>query len=376
LKVPYDMSFKTTALQELENKRGSISSKSGLVGFDGFIDLIKQPVSQRYGPGEDFTPIPTIAEFGERISRAAGKSTNIELYPRMEKLGGNGPILSNALLSAGLKLRYIGTLGKPDIHPLFRTLAEKTEAISLAEPSITHALEFSDGKIMLGEMASLQEVTFDAMLAQVGEGKLLDIFSRADLLAMVNWTMIPYLSDVLTSILDRIMPVMPPRDQRIFFFDLADPEKRSEGDIKSVLQTIRRFQEWGSVTLGLNLKEALTIARVLGLSPEESTEEGLRRLASKIRQSLHIDTVVVHPRESAACATRDDSWWIPGPYTDTPFLTTGAGDHFNSGFCLGQLMHASPLACLAFGVAASGYYVRKGRSPSLNDIDQFLRQWN
>jgi hypothetical protein len=370
------MTFKTKALQELEKKRGNLSTKSGLVGFDGFIDLIKQPISQRYGPGEDFTPIGTITEFGERISRAAGKSTNIELHPRLEKLGGNGPILANALLATGLKLRYIGTLGKPHIHPLFRQLAEKTQAISLAEPSVTHALEFSDGKIMLGEMASLQEVTFDAILAAVGEGMLHDMFSRADLIAMVNWTMTPHLSEVFTALLDRVMPVLPPRDQRNFFFDLCDPEKRSEGDINSVLQTIRRFQEWGSVTLGLNLKEALTVARVLGLTPEEPDEDGLPRLAAKLRQTLQIDTVVIHPRDSAACATRDDSWWVPGPYTETPFITTGAGDHFNAGYCLGQLMGATPLACLSFGVASSGFYVRRGKSPTLNDLDLFLRQWS
>lgn len=369
------MSFKENALEELESKRGNIRSKSGLVGFDGFIDRIKQPVSQRYGPRDDFTPIPTIAEFGERILRAAGKSTNIELAPRLEKLGGNGPILANALLAGGLSLRYIGTLGKPDIHPLFRELAEKTQAVSLAEPSVTHALEFSDGKLMFGEMASLQEVTFDAMVGAVGEGMLHDMFSRADLLALVNWTMIPFMSDVLVALLDQVLPVLPPRDQRIFFFDLADPEKRSEGDIKTVLQTIRRFQEWGSVTLGLNLKEALTISRVLGLAPEEPDEAGLRRLTTKIRQTLQIDMVVVHPRDSAACATRDDSWWVPGPFTDTPFITTGAGDHFNAGFCLGQLMHASPITCLTLGVSASGFYVRRGKSASLNDIDQFLRQW-
>lgn len=370
------MNFKTKTLKELEEKRGRISSKSGLVGFDGFIDKIRQPVSQRYGSGsEDFTPIATITEFGERILRAAGKSTNIELFPQLEKLGGNGPILASGLLAGGLKLRYIGALGKPDIHPLFKDLAEKTQAVSVAEPGITHALEFSDGKIMLGETASLAEISFDAMMSQLGEGMFLDIISRADLIAMVNWTMIPQMTDIFLTLLDRVLPVLPPRDQRLFFFDLADPEKRSDGDINNVLQTIRRFQEWGSVTLGLNLKEGLTVAKVLGLSPEEPNEDGLRNLTAKIRQTLQIDTVVVHPRDSAACATREDSWWVPGPYTETPLITTGAGDHFNSGFCLGQLMQASPIACLTTGVCTSGYYVRKGKSPSLNDIDQFLRQW-
>src|SRR5690606_8059566 len=178
------MNFKTKTLEELENKRGQLSSKSGLVGFDGFVDKIRHPVGQRFGMGgEDFTPISTITEFGERILRAAGKSTNIELYPRVEKLGGNGPILASALLAGGLNLRYIGALGKPDIHPLFKEMAEKTDAISLAEPSVTHALEFTDGKIMLGETASLDEISYEGMVEQIGEGMFHDIFSRADLIA-------------------------------------------------------------------------------------------------------------------------------------------------------------------------------------------------
>lgn len=369
------MNFKQKALQELENRRGNLLSKVGLIGFDGFIDYIKQPISQRYGPGENFTPIATITEFGERVLRAAGKSSNIELYPRLEKLGGNGPIMANALLAAGMKLRYIGALGKPDIHPIFKEFAERSQAVSLARPGITHAIEFSDGKLMLGEMTGLNDVTYEAMVATIGEGMLFDIFSRADLVGIVNWTMVPNLSELLIALVERVFPMLPPRENRLFFFDLADPEKRSDGDIMGVLKIIRRFQEFGGVSLGMNLKEALAVARVLSLPHEENDEQGLRRLVAKIRQALHIDTAIVHPSESAACATRDDAWWTPGPFTGSPFITTGAGDHFNSGYVMGQLIGASPETCLTMGVASSGYYVRRGRSPSLNDIDQFIRQW-
>jgi len=370
------MNFKATTLREIESKRGRVASKSSLVGFDGFIDKIRQPVSQRFGPGDDFTPIPTIAEFGARISRAAGQSTNIELHPRLEKFGGNGPILATALLAAGVSLRYIGALGKPEIHPLFKPLAEKAQAISLADPGITHALEFKDGKIMLGEMASLGEITYDRMIAQIGEGAFLDILSRADLFALVNWTMIPHMNQIFQGLLDRALPVLPPRDQRLFFFDLADPEKRSAGDLTAVLRTIGRFQDWGSAFLGLNFKEGLAVARALDIEPEEPNEAGLRRLTSRIRQKLQIDAVIIHPHDSAACATRHDTFWVPGPYTDSPRITTGAGDHFNAGYCLGLLMEAAPETCLTLGVCTSGYYVRQARSPSLNEIDQFLREWN
>ena len=95
------MDFKTRTLQEHRANRAILSSRHSLVGFDGFVDTIVTPVALRAGQGENFTPINTIQEFGDRILAAAGKSTNIEFYPRMDKLGGNGPIMANALLTQG-----------------------------------------------------------------------------------------------------------------------------------------------------------------------------------------------------------------------------------------------------------------------------------
>ncbi len=369
------MKFKEHTLEELEAKRSRISSRFALVGLDGFVDRIVTPVASRSGPGDDFMPISTITEFARRIDEAAGKSTNIELYPREDRLGGNGPIMANALVTAGMKTRYIGALGSPEVLPVFQEFARKTEAVSLCDPGATNALEFTDGKIMLNNTAVLEHITYEKIVATIGEGKFFDLFSRLDLIAMVNWTMIPAMTDILGSFLDKVLPNLPSRDQRVFFFDLADPAKRSDSDIKSALLTIKRFQSHGKTILGLNLKEAQTVGRILGIGESDTNAEGLKRLATRIRQELALGVVAVHPRECAVCATREDAWHVPGPYTETPLTTTGAGDHFNAGFVLGQSLNMTPLASLALGVASSGYMVRRGRGPSLNDLDAFLRNW-
>ena len=162
---------------------------------------------------------------------------------------------------------------------------------------------------------------------------------------------------------------------RVFFFDLADPEKRSPADLVYALEVIGKFEQFGRVTLGLNLKEAQQVFTTLGFGTETETESGLRAMAGKIRARLDLTTVVIHPKESAACATREGTAWVPGPYFAQPLITTGAGDHFNAGFAAAQLMGFTPESALALGVCTSGHYVRTARSPSLADLETFLANW-
>jgi sugar/nucleoside kinase (ribokinase family) len=56
-------------------------------------------------------------------------------------------------------------------------------------------------------------------------------------------------------------------------------------------------------------------------------------------------------------------------------ITTGAGDHFNSGFCLGKLLGFPTAQCLLTGVTTSGFYVRTAKSPGLKDLANMLRLW-
>lgn len=369
------MDFKTRSLQELRDRRGTLAAKKAILGFDGFVDTIVTPVALRAGQGENFTPISTISEFGQRIISAAGKSTNIEFFPRMEKLGGNGPIMANAILAQGANVTYIGALGSPTVHPVFQDLAKRANVVSLCAAAATTAAEFSDGKIMLGMMKSLDEITPKRIDEVMGATKYRETLAAADLVALVNWTMIPNMTEVFNDLVSRVLPQVPVKPGRVFFFDLADPEKRSAADLVYALDTIGKFEQFGSVTLGLNLKEAQQVFSALGFGVETESESGLRAMAEKIRTKLNLTTVVVHPKESAACSTAKGSAWVPGPYAAKPLITTGAGDHFNAGFVAGQLMGLSPEACLALGVSTSGHYVRTAKSPSLADLETFLANW-
>ena len=369
------MNHKAHTLEELSHKSSVLSSKNAFVGLDGFVDRIVHPVDQRMGRGDNFKPIATITEFGQRITAAAGKSANIELYPVVEKLGGNGPILANAMVSTGARVRYVGGLGSPALHPVFETFAKQTNAVSISEPGITTAAEFEDGKILFGNMAGLDTITYRAIIEHMGEGKFFECMAQSDLIALVNWTMIPDMTSIFNALLEKVFPTIGPRENRSFFLDLADPAKRSDADILSALNTLKRFQSFGAVTLGLNFSESQQVSSVLGFERLSSSLSDLKKAAGKIRQELGISYVLIHPTESAACAGKDEAFAIEGPYCAKPKITTGAGDHFNAGFAVGQMLGCSPLTCLTMAVVTSGAYVRTAQSPTLSDIAQFIQNW-
>ena len=359
---------------ELNDKSFNPSGMNSVVGLDGFVDKIVTPVDKRHGLKENFDPIETIDSLGTRISAAAGKSANIELFPRFEKLGGNGPIMANAHVSLGLNVRYLGALGHPSIDPVFKDFASQTNAISIADPGITTALEFKDGKLMFGNTSSLEEIDYARILEVAGEGAFIDMLAKAELVSIVNWTMIPKMTSILLEIVEKIMPNLPPIDTRNFFFDLTDPAKRSSQDLLEVLKVISRYQAYAEVTLGLNYNEALQVCETLGINGGDKDEESLCLISTEIRQKLEIACVVVHPTESAACATKDGAWWTEGPFTENPKITTGAGDHFNAGFTSARLCGFSPLTSLALATCTSGYYVRTAESPSTSQVISLLKE--
>lgn len=372
-------SFKNRTLASLRVARAQAGSRRALVGLDGFVDTIVKPVATRTGQGDAFTEISNIPEFASRIAGAAGKSTNLEFYPLMDKLGGNGPIMAAALLAGGAHITYVGALGRPTVHPVFQNFAARAKVVSLCEPATTIAVEFNDGKLMLGQLRSLDNITLSQIYEAMGAAEFRAELAAADLVALVNWTMIPNMTRIFSDLIASVLPTLPARPAgaapRAFFFDLADPEKRTREDLLEALKMIGRFGAFGQVTLGLNLKEAQQVTAALGLAMPDKDEASLRSACAAIREKLGLGTVVVHPRESAACATSAGTAWVPGPYCENPVITTGAGDHFNGGFSQGQLLGLDPEDCLVLGVCTSGHYVRTAQSPSLDDLERFLINW-
>ncbi len=360
-----------TAAQLLESATQA-AQMTAFVGLDGFVDNILHVVDKRES-ADKYLRLPTIALLAERLAAAAGRSTNIELVSQLTKLGGNGPIMANALASFGLKVTYLGILGYPNLHPVFADFARRAEVHSIAEPGYTDALEFEDGKIMLGKHQSLAEMNWENIKSRFGQDRFARLFGSADLVGFVNWTMLTHMSDIWSAVLSEICPGLN-GERRKLFIDLADPEKRTHEDILSALELIVMFQKYFDVTVGLNEKEGYEIAKHLGL-PAEHSPEGLMNLCREIHLRLPVETVIIHPTAYALACGPDGVFRVAGPFTPKPKITTGAGDHFNSGFCLGKLLGLPTAQCLVSGVTTSGFYVRTAQSPAMKDLAAMLRNW-
>jgi len=356
--------------RKIASAAAGLSATHATVGFDGFVDHIIDVVDKRQD-FQTYDAIPTIAAFGQKITAAAGESSNYELVTKQMKLGGNGPIMANALAAFGLAINYIGILGSPAIHPVFEELARRARVISLGEPGHTMALEFSDGKLLLGNVQTCLDVNWNKLMERVGKEQLSKLIGESKLVGLVNWTMLPCMTEIWRKMQSEIWPALPAGD-RMLFVDLADPEKRRPADITEALNQLTAFQKQVGVTLGLNLKEAVEILEVLHLPKQTHHEAAIEQYARAIREKLNLTCVVIHPRRAAAAATAEASARFEGPFVQQPKISTGAGDHFNAGFCLGRLLGMNLEESLCCGVATSGYYVRTAHSPSAAELSEFI----
>jgi len=365
--------IKVDLAKKLLEAKNVLAQKACLIGFDGMVDEIIHIVSKRTSK-TSFSRVETIEALGNRVLSAAGKSSNLEMHPLVVKIGGNGPLMSMATAGMGCQVTCLGVMGYPNIWPVFEPLQKAcAKVISIGDPGHTDALEFTDGKIMLGKVSPLSQVNWARITEIIGEKSFSDMINQSDLVGCTSWTMLIEMEGIL----EKIISLLTPQAKPLFFFDLADPEKREVAEIKTLIEQIKRLNTKARCILGLNLREAEQIAEVLGLSQKvEDGIEGLKLAAAQIAGAMGIHGVVIHSVAFAGATVKGETQAVEGPFCAKPSITTGAGDHFNGGFCSGQLAGLSVEQSLLVGVATSGWYVRNGGpNPKISDVAGLLETW-
>ena len=193
------------------------------------------------------------------IDPASAQGQTKELLDTTQRQLGRVPNLYRAMANApaafGAKVSYLGLLGYPNLHPVFREFASRAEVVSIAEPGYTDAVEFEDGKVMLGKHQSLRQMNWENIKSRYGLDKFTDKVRSADFLGFVNWTMLTSMNGIWDAILKEVCPKLSGQRKKLFI-DLCDPEKRTSEDISRALKLIAAFEQHFDVIFGLNQKEA------------------------------------------------------------------------------------------------------------------------
>lgn len=338
------------------------------VGFDGYIDELYHVVKTRKNRDEmEF--YTSIESFGKRVLQASHKSADLELVLSQKKLGGNGPILSNALAKLGIPVVCVGSLDVEGKENPFSTMPENCHCLSFGSASRTIALEFDDGKIMLGNLLG-NYCTWEQIKKRIGLKNLCDAYRKSGLIAIVNWSGLQNIRYILEGYQQEVCSVLSPKEQKekIFFFDLADPTVLCEESLDQFLSCVRSYSKKVRVILGLNENEALQIGRHCSKVPIED----IQQIGKFLQEALQLFQVIIHTNSQSFSFSGEGISRFQGMYVEHPIVSTGAGDHFNAGYLWGVLAGLPINQCLLLGQGVASYYLRTAQAPTRKQLADFL----
>lgn len=334
-----------------------------LVGFDGYVDKLVRPRrSQALGDCFD-----TVREFAETILSMGGTSSDIAVSRIFEKIGGNGPLLADALADKGVLCACIGAMGEGSLPAPYLALAEKVTLYSVAECASSYVMEFNDGKVMLGDADSFLRIGWREIQDRLGKERLLELFAQSRLACFTNWSGLPRSTELLEGIIEDICPHMGDTAfAHTMFFDLADPTAKSPAQFQEFFSALERLCSGFERVVGLNPKECMQVHNhFYGKAADHFDPQ----MAEDLLRDFPADELVVH---DAGCAyagkTGGKLRKISGRFLERPMISVGAGDNFNSGYCLGKLCSLPPADCAALGNESAVLFMERAAPASLTQL--------
>jgi fructose-1-phosphate kinase PfkB-like protein len=226
--------------------------------------------------------------------------------------------------------------------------------------------------MILSELSTFRKINWKYVSSVIGLETLQKNVNACDIIALVGWCNPDHATDVWRGILKHILPNGP--GKKLLFFDLADPTKKSVDDLLEVLDVINGHTPHGPVILGLNENETIKLYDIVGRNGTDDTTD-LVNIGKSIFSKLSIDGLLIHPTDRSILVQRSGVITLEGHVVKEPKISTGGGDNMNAGFCTGFLAGFTPEESMILGMATSGAYVRNGKSPTLDEVIEYLDIW-
>lgn len=337
------------------------------LGFDGFIDKIYKPIKTKTS---DITiPFGTMTEFSRYFGEKSGKSCSVDLEPLQEKIGGNMPIVANALANLGCETICLGAMGYPDIDPMFTTMNPNCTLISVTNPGYCYALEFEDSKLMLATNTHIDYLNYQKIVDSISEISLIKYFEQCDAFAFLNWGELINSNDIWENILIQIIPKCKFDSKKLMLIDFSDFSKRGSEEVKKMLELLESYSEIFDITVSVNQNELDLLTEKLNLGQyEDSSDIQMTVLSEKLK----CKNFVLHLLDTTKYIKDSKVYTMEKEVIKEPKIITGGGDNFNAGLLFGLLLGMDIENAINIGSGLSSLYVRDAENVNYHKLINYL----
>ncbi|MEM2816605.1 MAG: carbohydrate kinase family protein [Candidatus Bathyarchaeia archaeon] len=307
---------------------------------------------------------------------AARKGGSIDGISQKDFRGGNAANTASALASLGVNVTPIictDKLGFKLIKHYLRSPRVDLSHVKICErSSITTALEFKIdnelANVMLRDLGSLEYFGPQNLDASDFEA-----IGEADYVCIFNWAGTRKHG---TELAERVISHAKTRGKARTYCDTADPTPNKE-EAQSLIDRVLKSPFLD--ILSLNENEAVFYASMLNQKIGENKAklplEELAKASAKTLSTYLKARVDLHAASFSASFTNKGEIVVPA--FDVPVLrATGAGDTWNAGNILGDLLGLSDGARLMLANAIAAYYISnsEGRHPTRRELCRFCNK--
>ncbi|MEM0964556.1 MAG: PfkB family carbohydrate kinase [Verrucomicrobiota bacterium] len=344
----------------IENLDGKV-----LLGCDGFIDEVYQVVQQRQSVS-DFSAMEKLRLFGELIVSRAEGGVGLEIVHKRRCEGGFVINTGRVAGLLGIRPTLLGLFGQDKIDPAFAFFDDICELVSLGDPALTIAFEFNDGKVLMSDLKTVANLTWDDVVERLGEETLKKLFSSVDILGLGYWSLTPDFDNLLSGFINLSETARPPKRM---FFDFADIGKKSAESLAESLELIRELNIGIPMTLSANEHEAGELFRVFDVRDPGENPAAVNSALLRVREAIEIDEVIVHtPTFAAASSSTGEEAFVVQDTQTKVVRTAGAGDSFNGGYLCASLGDLSIKERLVIANATTAFFVTHARPPNKEEL--------
>jgi len=348
------------------------STIGAVVGFDGYIDHIRQLVGERKSPRmyDEIEDFDTVREMFAHAS-STEKTLQFEWVESKRLPGGHTAHAGQVLTEIGYDLRLLGYFGQP-IQAEFEDAFPDADLLSLGQPTVTEYVQFEDGKFLFTESRKHQALNWETLCEYVPLDDMVSYLEEIDIVSIGGWPLIPEISTIWEGLGQQVYPRLdsPPSDVLVLANEIG---RLRETTLRSDLESLSALDNRIPVTVVTTGEQSDNLSDVL--LDSSSGQQSLPSRAEALRDVIGVSRLAITASRESTLASADNSFRIRAPRITDPAEEGTFEDHFTAGLALGLAEGVSDASTLVLGSALGGYFKQYQEPPSFEELQRFLETY-